>query len=61
MEYCPTLDMIRDYFTKALQEYQFRCFRNIFLGIHEDYIFSYYVPGRAFLEEQKLKLNKEKE
>ena len=36
MEFCPTFDMIGDYFTKALQGYQFRRFRNIILGIHED-------------------------
>ena len=36
VEFCPTFDMIRDYFTKALQGSQFRRFHNIVLGIHED-------------------------
>ena len=61
VEFFPTLDMIGDYFTKALQGYQFRRFCNIILGIHEDDIPAYNVSGRAFLEERKLKLNKYKE
>jgi len=35
MEYCPTEDMISDYFTKSLQGSQFRRFRNAILGIDE--------------------------
>ena len=61
MEFCPTFDMIGDYFTKSLQGYQFRRFLNIVLGIHENDIPAYNVSGRAFLEERKLKLKKEKE
>ena len=61
MEFCPTLDMIVDYFTKSLQGYQFCRFHNIILGIHEDDIPDYKAYGRYFLEERKLKLNKEKE
>ena len=61
MEFCPTLDMIGNYFTKALQGSQFRRFRNIVLGIHEDDILAYNASGRALLEERKLKFNKEKE
>ena len=38
VEFFPTFDMIGDYFTKALQGYQFRQFRNIIIGIHEDEI-----------------------
>ena len=57
VEFCPSLDMIEDYFTKALEVYQFRQFRNIILGIHEDDIPAYNASGRAFLEEWKLKLN----
>ena len=60
MELCPTLDMIKDYFAKALQGSQFHCFRNIIFGIHEDYIPSYNESGRAFLEEQKIKLERDK-
>ena len=47
MEVFYTLDMIRDYFTKALQGYQFKCFHHIILGIHEVDITSYNAPGRA--------------
>jgi hypothetical protein len=32
VEYCPTLDMIRDYFTRPLQGSLFRKFRNTILG-----------------------------
>ena len=35
VSYCPTLDMIGDYFTKPLQGSLFRKFRNIILGITE--------------------------
>ena len=41
LEFCPTFDMIGDYFIKALQGYQFRQFRKIVLGIHEDDIPAY--------------------
>ena len=51
-------DMIGDYFTKALQVYQFHLFRNIILGIHDYDIPDYNASGRAFIEELKLKLNK---
>ena len=61
VEFCPTLDMIGDYFTKALQGSQFRQFHSIILGIHEDDITAYNASGRSLLEERKLKLNKEKE
>ena len=61
MEFCPTLDMIGDYFPKALQRYRFRRFHNIILGIHEDDIPAYNISGRALLEEQKLILKKDKE
>ena len=36
VEFCPTFDIIEDYFTKSLQGSQFRRFRNIVIGIHED-------------------------
>ena len=35
VEYCPTIDMIAEYFTKPLQGSQFRRFRNVILGIQE--------------------------
>ena len=60
MEFCPTFDMIGDYFKKALQVSQFQRFCNIGIGIHEDYIPAYNAFGRALLEERKLKLKKEK-
>ena len=61
MEFCPTLEIIGDYFTKSLQGSQFRQLRNIILGIHEDYIPACKASGKALLEEQKLKPKKEKE
>ena len=61
MEFCPTFDMIGDYFTKSLQVSQFRRFHNIVLGIHEDDISAYNASGRALLEERKRKFKKEKE
>ena len=51
VEFFPTLDMIGDYFTKALQGYQFRRFRNIILGIYEDDIPYYNASVRASLKE----------
>ena len=61
MEFCLTVDMIKDYFTKALQGSQFCCFQNIILGIYE-----YEIPfnngsEREFLEERKIKLDRENE
>ena len=61
VEFCPTSDMIGDYFTKALQGSQFRRYRNIVLGIHEDDITSCNASGRDLLEERKLKQKKEKQ
>ena len=61
MEFCPTLEMIRGYFTQALKGSRFSRFHNIIIGIHEDDIPSYNAPRRALLEEQKLKLKIEKE
>ena len=61
MELYPILDMIGDYFTKALQEYQFRLFCNTIIGIHEDDIPSYNAYARALIEDQKVKLEKGKE
>ena len=58
MEFCTTLDMIGDYFTKALQGSQFHLFRNIILGIHEEYIPYYNGSVRAFIEEQNIELYK---
>ena len=56
VELCTTLYMIEYYFTKSLQGYQFRCFCNIIIGIHEDDIPSYNASGRALLEYRKIKL-----
>ena len=50
VEFCLNFDIIGDYFTKALQGSQFRRFRNIVLGIHEDDIPSYNASGRDLLE-----------
>ena len=56
MYLCPTLDMIGDYFTKALQGFQLYRFRNIILGIDEDEIPAYNTSRIAFLEKQKPKI-----
>ena len=61
VEFCPTLDMVGDYFTKELYGPQFRQFRNIILGIHEDDIPAYNTSVIALIEERKLELKKEKE
>ena len=61
MEFCPTFDIIGDYFTNSLQGSQLRRFRNIVLGIHEDDIPAYNALGKALLEDRKLILKKEKE
>ena len=61
VEFCPTFDIIGDYFTKALQGSQFRPLRNIILGIHVDDIPAYNASEGALLEERKLKLKREKE
>ena len=61
MEFCPTLDIIRDYFTKAPQGYQFCCYRNIILGIHGDEIPSYNASVISLIEERKIKLERDKE
>ena len=56
MEFCPTFDMIGDYFTKELQGSQFRRFHNIVISIHEDDIPAYNASGRALLEKKKTKI-----
>ena len=61
VKFCQTLDMIGDYFKKALQGYQCCRFRNIIIGIYEDDIPAYNAYRRALFEERKLKLKKEKE
>ena len=61
VEFCPTLEMIGGYLTKVLQRCQFRQFRNILLGIHEDDIPAYNIPRRDLLAEQKLKFKRDKE
>ena len=50
VEFCPTLDMVGDYFTKALQGSQFFCSCNIILGINECDSTSYNASVRAWLE-----------
>ena len=53
VEFCTTLEIIGEYFKKALHGYQFCCIYNIIIGIHEYDIPSYNAPGRSFLEEQR--------
>ena len=49
VDFFSTFYMIGDYFTKALQGYQFRRFCNIVLGIHEGDIPAYNTSGRSLL------------
>ena len=60
MGLCTTCDIIGDYFTKAIQGYQFCHFFNIIIGIHEYEIISYNASRRALLEFQKIKIEREK-
>ena len=60
MELFPKLDMIGDYYTKALQGSQLCQCRNIILGIHEDDIQAYNASRRDFLGEKKLNWRKKK-
>ena len=53
VEYCPTEDMIGDYFTKSLQGSQFRRFRNAIMGIDEVDIPRYNSEARAMLKKKK--------
>ena len=53
--------MIRYYFTKALQVSQFSWFHKIIIGIHKDEIPAHNASKRAFIEEWKPKLKKDKE
>ena len=57
MDFYPTLDMIGDYFMKALQGSQLHFFCNKTIGIHEYDITSYNTSRRALIEEQKVKLD----
>jgi hypothetical protein len=50
VEYCPTLDMIGDYFTKPLQGSLLRKFWNTILGINEEDIPAYNADARAMLK-----------
>ena len=45
------MEIIEDYFTKALQGSQFRRFRHIIIGIHEYEILSYDASEKQFIEE----------
>ena len=50
IEYCPTLEMIGDCFTKPLQGKQFKLFRNIILRIEEDEVPRYNTTARAYIQ-----------
>ena len=58
LESYPTLEIIGDYFTKAITVYQFHRFRNTIIGIHEDDILDYNASGRDLLEDGRLKLKR---
>jgi hypothetical protein len=53
VEYCPTLEMLGDYFTKPLQGSLFRKFRNTILGINEADIPSYNATARKLIADRK--------
>jgi hypothetical protein len=53
VEYCPTGEMLGDYFTKPLQGSQFRKFRNIILGINEADIPTYNATARQQIADRK--------
>ena len=55
VEYCPTMDMIADYFTKLLQGSQFRIFRNVILGIQEVDILRYNRQAMKSMNDKKAK------
>jgi hypothetical protein len=53
VEYCPTLEMLGDYFTKPLQGSLFCKFRNTILGINEIDIPKYNAIARELIAERK--------
>ena len=53
VEFYPTLDIIGDYFTNALQGSQFLRFCYIILSMNENDIHSYNFSGRAFLDKNE--------
>jgi hypothetical protein len=53
VEYCPTLEMLGDYFTKPLQGSLFRKFRNNILGINETDIPKYNATARQMIADRK--------
>ena len=61
VEFCTTLEMIEDYFKKAMQGSQFCHCRNIILVIHEYHIPSYNSSRREFLEELTIKIGRGEE
>ena len=63
IEYCPTGDMIADYFTKPLQGSQFRSFRNTILGVSETDIpsFNKQAAARRSQKLQALKVNEQQD
>ena len=52
MEYCPTLEMIGDFFTKPLQGAQFQRFSNKILGIEEVNILEYNARAKDAIAQQ---------
>jgi hypothetical protein len=53
VEYCPTLEMLGDYFTKPHQGSLFRKFRNNILGINEADIPTYNATARQMIADRK--------
>ena len=52
IEYCPTGDMIADYYTKALIGSQFQKMRNLTLGIEQSMITNYNDQYKQYVREE---------
>ena len=57
IEYCPTEDMIADFFTKPLQGSQFRKLRNLTLGISQEKLQQYNNDYIEYVKEEKRKID----
>ena len=55
IEYCPTLDIIGDYFTKPFQGSLFQKFHNLILGIEEADVTKYNTKAHEWIKEKKQK------
>ena len=56
IEWCPTLEMWADFYTKPLAGELFRKMRRCILGINNDMIVAYNEEYRVFADEQKKRI-----